>query len=192
MTKKGFLIIFLFISTTTAIAQKMGIEYVTALDSTEVNHYLTFSKNETMTIYYPVGRGVFWNAIIEKPKSFTYSVHNDTMEINMTSVTSTSPINSTERRILNSKFVVTSKNQLYDVKSGYFYIDRRQSNKFKNGVVVFDNNIYIIKKRGNRALRKKLKEINIDDYKTTILRGKSALDKYGVWGINGVLVVEKK
>ncbi len=192
MTKKGFLIIFLFISTTAVIAQKLGIEYVTTLDSTEVNHYLTFNKNGTMTIYYPVDRGVFWNAIIEKPKNFTYSVDNDTIVINMTSDTSTSSINKTEERILNSKFVITSKNQLYDTKSGYFYIDRRQSNKFKAGVVAFDNDIYIIKKRGDRALRKKLREINIDDYETTIMKGKSALDKYGIWGINGVLVVEKK
>ena len=192
MTKKGFLIIFLFILSTTVFAQKLGIEYVTALDSTDINHYLTFNKNGTVTIYYPVGRGVFWNAIIEKPKSFTYSVDNDTMKINMTSVSSTSPINSTERRIVNSKFVIISENQLFDTKSGYFYIDRRQSNKFKNGVVAFDNDIYIIKKRGNRALRKKLREINIDDYETTIMKGRSALDKYGVWGINGVFVVEKK
>lgn len=192
MTKKGFLIIFLFILSTTVIAQKLGIEYVTALDSTDINHYLTFNKNGTVTIYYPVGRGVFWNAIIKKPKSFTYSVDNDTMKINMTSVSSTSPINSTERRIVNSKFVITSENQLFDTKSGYFYIDRKQSNKFKNGVVAFDNDIYIIKKRGSRALRKQLREINIDDYETTIMKGKSALDKYGVWGINGVLVVEKK
>ena len=192
MTKKGFLIIFLFILSTTVFAQKLGIEYVTALDSTEINHYLRLNKNGTVTIYYPVGRGVFWNATIEKPKSFTYSVDNDTMKINMTSVSCTSPINSTERRIVNSKFVITSKNQLYDTKSGYYYIDRRQSNKFKYGVVAFDNDIYIIKKRGNRKLRKKLKEINIDDYKTTIIKGKIALDKYGVCGINGVIVIENK
>ena len=85
-----------------------------------------------------------------------------------------------------------SKNQLYDTKSGYIYVDNRQANKVKYGVVALDNEVYIIKTRGNRALRKKLRQLNIDDYKTEILRGKFAIDKYGILGINGVIVIVKK
>ena len=175
-----------------ANAQRTGIEYITALDSNEVIHYLTFNKNSTITIHYPIGKGVYWDAIINKPKTYLYLLRNDTIDISMTEDTCKKPINYVEKRILNSKFIIKSKNHLYDINSGYIYLDKRHADKYKYGVVAFDNELYVIKKRGNRALRKKMGLLDIDEYRTEILRGKSAIDKYGIQGINGVIEIVKK
>lgn len=190
MIKKSLFIIFLFVSALVN-AQKIGAEFITAIDSTEAKHYLIFNRNNTVTVRYPIGPGVHFDCNSYKPMTFGYLIINDTINIKMIEDTSVTPLNCTGKRILNSIFVIKSKNELYDVNSGYVYVNKELADKFIF-IVAFENEIYTIRKRGNWAFMKKIKHLNMDEYCANILRGKAAIEKYGICGINGVFELEKK
>ena len=190
MFREGISILLFLLITITVNAQKTGIEYITAIDTLEPNHHLIFKKDGTFTLVYHIRRGVNWN--IEKPKTFAYKKVNDTLHISLINESGFATLNTVEKRILNSKFVVESKSQLRDPKSGYIYVSQKCVRKFKNGIIVLENEIYIIKNKKMRGLHRKLKQINIDNYKTKLIRGKRALDKYGFIGMYGVIEITEK
>ena len=100
------------------------------------------------------------------------------IKLNVLNTKCGSKLNETDQREQLSELIIISS-ELY-VK------------KYMNGIIVFENETYVIKNKEMIGLRRKLKQINIDNYKTTIIRGKRALDKYGFIGIYGVIEITKK
>lgn len=185
---KSFMLLFLLISTG-AEAQKVGIEYITAIDTLEANHHLSFNKDGTLTLVFSAGRGVNWN--IKNPRTFKYKKVNNTIHISLVNQSDLPTLNRIEKRIVNSKFIVESKNQLRDSNSGYLYVSKKCVNKFKYGIIVIENEPYVIKNKRKSRLHRKLKHVDMNNYKTQTLRGKKALDKYGIIGIYGVIEITK-
>jgi len=188
--KNGILTI-LLLTSFLANAQKIGVEYITVVDSTSREHWLIFNKNNTVTISYPNYPGLIIDkeAQIKKPKTFSYVMRNSAIEVNMIGDTSIS-LNNVERRILNSRFITTVKNQLYDSESGYTYIDKRKANK--EALFLFDDGNRQIEIKGNRKFKKLTQRLNLDYYEIIQIRGKGAIDKFGLKGIKGVLIIRKK
>jgi hypothetical protein len=44
----------------------------------------------------------------------------------------------------------------------------------------------------NKRLKKRLKQIDLDNCEINVLRGKEAYDKYGLIGMNGVIEITEK
>lgn len=188
MLKKTILLL-LILGSLTVSAQKNNVKYITAIDSTELNHYLTFDNEGNVTINYPFSGGIYWESVMSKPKTFQYRIHNDTLQIEKTQ--SISPNNKTEERLLNSNFIVIDKNQLYDTKSNYTYFSAKKSKKYRNGLIAYNNKIYVIKRKGSRKVKRLMNNTSSDDFKITIIRGKDAVEEYGIKGVYGVVKIKK-
>ncbi len=134
--------------------------------------------------------------------NLTYRISQDTITFQGPDLDSN---NGTIGRLLKSKFRVTGDRQLFDIVSGYTYVDSELISD-KYDIYSIDGKIYkqksvktdgygLVRKdyRPNQKLKKRVKLINADNCKITVLRGKKAYDKYGLIGMNGVIeIVEKK
>jgi hypothetical protein len=191
--KKLESILFLFLMLTFDLsAQKFDVDYTTASDTLEPQHLLTFKKDGTAILRFPMRYGVHWDSLTYEPIIYSFSNIGDTLHFTSLSVGNSEKTNLVENRIQNSKFVVKSKNQLVDLNSGYTYLLNRLTRRMKYGAIAFDNKIYLIKKHGSPILRHKAKNLSPDNFETKILTGKEAFDKYGIKGINGVIEIHKK
>jgi hypothetical protein len=173
-------------------AQKIGIEYRTSIDSSESLHYLSFKRDGTVSIRFWRGPGVYFHDQIQTSITYYYKKIGDTIKINTNSNDINLKDNPVIQRILNSKFILTPKGYLYDFNSGFTYVDNKLTKKTSYGAIAFDGKLYIIRKRGTNSLRRKIKDLNSDNYVNNIIRGKKAFDKYGIKGINGVIELNKK
>jgi hypothetical protein len=105
---------------------------------------------------------------------------------------------------LNSKFVITGDRKIFDVVSGYTYVDSDLISD-RYDIYSIDGKIYkqkrtktdgygLVRKdyRPNKRLKKQVKQIDADNYEIKVLRGKEAYDKYGLIGMNGVIEITEK
>ncbi len=182
-----------FFITINLSAQKVGIEYRTFADTSEVLHFLTFNKNKTLSVRFLRGPGVYFDNSNVSPLNFKYSKSGDTVLVSSHMAKENSNNNLVIKRISNAKFILTPDNYLYDINSGYTYVKNRLTKKNKYGAIAaFDGKVYIIRKRGSSKIKRQLKDLNPNDFETHIIRGKKAFDKYGIKGINGVLELTRK
>jgi hypothetical protein len=189
MIKKVFILFLLQFFLLNISAQRFGIDYRTVLDTTF--HFLTFNKNGTVTLKYIIGRGRYWNSSVPIQRTYSFKNVDDTLYIKAINDSLLIKDDQVEKRIINSNFIVKPHAQLYDLNSGYCYIDKRKTKKIENGAIVFDGKVYPLKKR-NSYLPDRLKNINNDDYNIIMLKGQDAYLKYGLDGMNGVFEFEKK
>lgn len=108
------------------------------------------------------------------------------------------------KRLLSSRFIVKSDKIIYDWVSGYTYVDKKSIDD-RHTIYAVDGEIFkqkatkingyglVVKDyKTNGRLRRKIKQIDVDKYTVNILKGKSAYDKYGLIGMNGVIEIEQK
>jgi hypothetical protein len=195
------LIIFFGLLVNYGTAQRLNVNYRTATDSTEKFHFLVFTDKSNVKLIYPIrnhGDAMFPQ---KREFNFTYTVIQDTIHIQTTDI---NPNNTTIGRLIKSKFQVNGDRQLFDIVSGYTYVDSNLVLE-KYDIYSIDGKTYKqkrIKTDGyglvrkdyspNKKLKKRIKELNADNCKITILRGKEAFDKYGLIGMNGVIEIEEK
>jgi hypothetical protein len=179
-------------------AQKLNINYRTATDSTERLHYLVFKDKSSCRLVYP--NRVHGEVIPPPDFYFGYRVSNDTMTFGYLLLET----NNIVKRLRESKFLITKDGKLVDLVSGFTYVDSKLVSD-KYDIYSIDNKIYKQKRvktdgyglvrndyRPNQRLKKRIKKLNPDNCKITILRGKKAYDKYGLIGMNGVIEIEEK
>jgi hypothetical protein len=189
--RKFLLIGFLILIKINLFSQKLGIDYRTATDSLSRMHYLNFKKDGTISIRFQNGPGVYWGNY--NPTIYRFSKNRDTIRIMNLDSVNISDSSKVLLRILNSKFVVKPNGQLYDLNSGFTYVNKNSVKRMKYGAISIDDKIYLLKKNGRSyLLRRKIKRIDLDLYKSNLIVGKPAFDKYGLKGINGVIEIKKK
>ena len=179
-------------------AQRQNINYRTSIDSTNRLHYLVFTDKSNCKLIYPIIR----HGSVQRPGFyFHYQTSFDTITLQNLLADTSNVIN---RRLKESKFIVTGDGKLFDLVSGYTYVDKDLvSDKYE--IYSIDGKIYkqrsaktdgygLARKdyKPNRRLKKKIKQLNSDDLKITILRGKEAYNKYGLIGMNGIIEIEEK
>jgi len=201
-TMKVLLTLFFGLLINYVTAQKLNINYRTATDSTEKLHYIVFTDKSNCKVTYPIRN--HGDAMFPQPQkrefNLTYKVSLDTITFRGDLDAS----NKTIERLLKSKFIVSGDGQIFDIVSGYTYVDN-ESVSDKYDIYSIDGKIYKQKRaktdgygllrkdyRPNRKLKRRGKHINADNYKITVLRGKDAYDKYGLIGMNGVIEIEEK
>lgn len=178
---RQMLVIILSLSMIDAIAQTRNMTYRTVREDSGSLHYLIFDGRENCTLIVPrVHLGP------TKRVSLTYKVRNDTIRI----AGNVQNADSLTQRILDSHFVIKSKKELYDYKSGLPYVDKKLI-KDDVTVVSIDGKVYKMKGK-NWHIKNKLKNTDPTSYTTRILKGKPAYDKYGLDGLNFVLEIETK
>jgi hypothetical protein len=200
-TMKTSLTIFLGLLINYGIAQQLNIKYRTATDSTEKLHYLVFTDKSNCKLTYPIRN--HGDAMFPQKREFnlTYRVTLDTITFQGPDLDSN---NRTIGRLLKSKFIATADRQIFDIVSGYTYVDNELVSD-KYDIYSIDGKIYkqkrvktdgygLVRKdyRPNRKLKKRVKQINADSCEITVIRGKKAYDKYGLVGMNGVIEIEEK
>lgn len=195
------LIIFFGLTFNYGTAQKLNIKYRTATDSTEKFHCLVFTDKSNGKLIYPIRNHGDTMVPQKREFKFTYSVFQDTVHIQAVDL---DPNNKTLERLIKSKFKVNSNRQIFDVVSGYTYVDNNLvSNKYdiysidgktyKQKRVKTDGYGLVLKDyRPNQKLKKRIKELKAGNFKITILRGKEAYDKYGLLGMDGVIEITEK
>ncbi len=199
-TMRTSLTIFLGLLINYGAAQQLNINYRTATDSTERLHHLVFVDKLNCKLIYSIRN--HGDAMFPQKREFnlTYRVSQDTitfkgedMDLN----------NRTIERLLNSKFVMTGDRKIFDVVSGFTYVDSELISD-KYDIYSVDGKIYkqkrtktdgygLVRKdfRPNKRLKKRVKKIDLDNCKINVLRGKEAYDKYGLIGMNGVIEISE-
>lgn len=192
------LIVFFGLLANHGTAQQLNINYRTSTDSTERSHYLVFTSDSFCKLIYP---NKTHGEMIPPPNfSFGYRVINDTIIFHFLLVES----NSIVKRLKESKFIITADGKLFDVISGYTYVDTKLVSDTYD-IYSIDGEIYkqrkaktdgygLVRKdyRPNQKLKRRIKELNPDNLRVAILRGKEAYDKYGLIGMNGVIEITEK
>jgi hypothetical protein len=188
--RQTFLILFLVFIQFNLFSQKFGVDYTTTIDSINSKHLLTFKKDGNVSVRFILSPGVYWGTY--EPVIFKFSNTFDTIRIFRSDSSKLNEDSKILLRILNSKFIIKPHNQLFDLNSGFTYVDNNCTKKTQFGVIAIDNKIYKISKhRQLSGYSRKINSINLDQYKINILRGKEAIDKYGLKGINGVVELIK-
>ena len=182
-------------------ARQLNINYRTATDSTERLHHLVFVDKSNCKLIYPIRN--HGDAMFPQKREFnlTYRVSQDTITFQGGEMHSN---NRTIERLMNSKFVITGDRKIFDIVSGYTYVDSELTSD-KYDIYSVDGKIYkqkrtktdgygLVRKnyRPNKRLKRRVKQIDVDNYKITVLRGKVAYDKYGLIGMNGVIEISEK
>jgi len=184
------LIVLLTLTLNYGTSQRLNATYRTTTGDTQSSHYLTFIDKVDCRLTFPAHGHV----IMTKRLDFdlTYKVSGDTIVFAGTSLDTT---NQVVRRFLNSRFILKSDKVMYDLVSGYPYVDKRLIDD-KHTIYSIDGEIF---KQNNShkakgRLKRKLKQIaeDKDKYTFNILKGKPAYDKYGVIGMNGIIEIERK
>jgi hypothetical protein len=195
------LIVFFGLLVNYGTAQQLNIKYRTAIDSTEKFHFLVFIDNSNGKLIYPIrnhGDAMFPQ---KREFNFTYRIIQDTVHIQPADIDEN---NKTIQRLIKSRFQTNGGRQLFDIVSGYTYVDNNLVSG-KYDIYSIDGKIYKQKKvktdgyglvrkdyRPNKKLKKRIKELNADNCKIIILRGKEAYDKYGLIGMDGVIEITEK
>jgi hypothetical protein len=195
------LTIFLGLLINYGTAQQLNINYRTTTDSTERLHYLVFADKSNCRLIYPIRN--HGDAMFPQKREFnlTYKVSKDTITFQGDD---TDTNTRTIKRLLNSKFIITGDRKIFDVVSGYTYVDSDLISD-KYDIYSIDGKIYkqkrtktdgygLVRKdyRPNKRLKKQVKQIDADNYEIKVLRGKEAYDKYGLIGMNGVIEITEK
>jgi hypothetical protein len=195
------LTIFLALLINYGTAQQLNINYRTATDSTERLHHLVFVDKSNCKLIYPIRN--HGDAMFPQKREFnlTYRVSQDTITFQGGEMHSN---NRTIEQLMNSKFVITGDRKIFDIVSGYTYVDSELTSD-KYDIYSVDGTIYkqkrtktdgygLVRKnyRPNKRLKRRVKQIDVDNYKITVLRGKVAYDKYGLIGMNGVIEISEK
>jgi hypothetical protein len=195
------LTIFLGLLINYGTAQQLNINYRTATDSTERLHHLVFVDKSNCKLIYPIRN--HGDAMFPQKREFnlTYRVSQYTITFKGGEMHSN---NRTIERLMNSKFVIKGDRKISDIVSGYTYVDSELTSD-KYDIYSVDGKIYkqkrtktdgygLVRKnyRPNKRLKRRVKQIDVDNYKITVLRGKVAYDKYGLIGMNGVIEISEK
>jgi hypothetical protein len=186
------------------LAQKINVDYRTVIEDNQSIHYLIFTdKTNCILRFPPRGHG---DAMLKRTSDYTlkYKVNGDTLTLEFNNAESD---NSIIDRLTRAKFIVKSDKSLYDIASGFVYIDKKKvSDKYT--IYSIDGQIYkqkttktdgygLVKKsyKPSGQLKKKLESLDKEknsNYTMQILKGKQAYDKYGLLGMNGVFEIEVK
>jgi len=200
-TMRTSITIFLGLLINYGTAQQLNINYRTTTDSTERLHYLVFADKSNCRLIYPIRN--HGDAMFPQKREFnlTYKISKDTITFQGDDTDSN---NRTIERLLNSKFVITGDRKIFDVVSGYTYVDSDLISD-RYDIYSIDGKIYkqkrtktdgygLVRKdyRPNKRLKKQVKQIDADNYEIKVLRGKEAYDKYGLIGMNGVIEITEK
>jgi hypothetical protein len=120
-TMKFSITIFLGLIVSSGIAQQLHINYRTTLDSAERLHYLIFIDNSNCKLIYPIRN--HGEAMYSPNREFnlTYNISLDTITFQAKELNSNNKI---LERLLKSKFIVSRDRQIFDVISGYTYVDK--------------------------------------------------------------------
>jgi hypothetical protein len=200
-TMRTSLTIFLGLLINYGTAQQLNINYRTATDSTERLHHLVFVDKSNCKLIYPIrnhGDAMF---LQKREFNLTYRVSQDTITFQGGEMDSNNRI---IERLMNSKFVITGDRKIFDIVSGYTYVDSELISD-KYDIYSVDGKIYkqkrtktdgygLVRKdyRPNKRLKRRVKQIDVANYKITVLRGKVAYDKYSLIGMNGVIEISEK
>ncbi len=174
-----------------ALPQKIGAEYRTAIDSVYSLHYLIFEENGTIEIVFPRSPGVYWDS--QSKQKLSYSRNQDTLFFHAR-IDTTMDCGPVIARLENSISVVTRNKEILEIENRYIYVNNRlvhRKNLDKTTVSSFEGKLYKSRGLSKMLLRRRVKDIDVEDYDIHILRGNEAQMKYGVMGINGVIEIEK-
>ena len=195
------LALFLIFLADCACGQRLNVRYRTATDSTERLHYLVFVDNSRCRLIFPARN--HGDAMVSSGGEYElkYSIHNDTITFDVGNAPSD---HKTIRRLKKSGFVVIGKGRIFDTVSGYTYVDSRLVND-RHDIYAVDGEVFRTRRskvdaygilrrsyRINLRLRKRIKKMNVEVYQVNFLRGKTAFEKYGLDGMNGVIEIEEK
>lgn len=201
------LIILLTLTLKYGTSQQLNVSYRTTLDSTQRLHYLVFTDKSNCKLIFPItnhGDAMANGMSMYKQKrdfDLNYKLIGDTIVFSGTDLDTGNFI---LKRLLSSRFIVKSDKTIYDRVSGYTYVAKNSIDDrhtiyavdgeiFKQKTTKVDGYGLVVKDyKTNGRLRRKLKQIDVDKYTVNILRGKSAYDKYGLIGMNGVIEIEQK
>jgi hypothetical protein len=179
-------------------SQQLNVSYRTSTEENQPLHYVTFIDKEHCQLTFPAGH------LFPPREDFdlTYKRSGDTIVF---SKTGRDTANFAVRRLRNAHFILKSDNTMYDLVSGYTYVDKKSIN-YKYTIYAIDGKIFkqrttkknwyslmsIRDYRTSRRLKRKVKQIDLDKCAITIARGKAAYDKYGLVGMNGVIEIDRK
>jgi hypothetical protein len=184
------LIVLLTLTLNYGTAQRLNAIYRTTPGDNQPSHFLTFIDKVNCRLTFPAHGHVMITKRMDF--DFNYKVSGDNVVFAGTTLDTT---NQVVKRILNSRFILKSDKVMYDLVSGYPYVDERLIDD-KHTIYSIDGKIF--KQNSNHKakgrLKRKLKQIGEDKDKYTfnILKGKAAYDKYGVIGMNGIIEIEQK
>jgi hypothetical protein len=173
-------------------AQRMGSEYRTAIDSLNLLHYITFNRDSSVIVRFPSTPGVFIRDTKAIKINWYFTKKGNSIRIKTDDPIEMVKENIVTQRLANSNFTINQNNTLYDQNSGFTYVLKKSIKNNKYGAFAIDGKIYMIRKRNPIALKKKIKDIQPDQFTNNYLRGRAAYDKYGIKGINGVIEINKK
>ena len=186
-------------------SQQLNVSYRTTLDSTQRLHYLVFTGKSNCKLTFPITNhgDAMADGMSKQKRDFdlNYKLTGDTIVFSGTDLDTSNFI---LKRLLSSRFIVKSDKTIYDCVSGYTYVDKKSIDD-RHTIYVVDGEIFkqkatkingyglVVKDyKTNGRLRRKIKQIDVDKYTVKILKGKSAYDKYGLIGMNGVIEIEQK
>jgi hypothetical protein len=200
------LTIFLTLTLKYGTSQQLNVNYRTTLDSTQRLHYLVFTDKSNCKLIFPItthGEAMMTNRMPQQKRDFdlNYKLIGDTIVFSGTDLDTSNFI---LKRLLSSRFIVKSDKTIYDFVSGYTYVDNNSIDNrhtiyvvdgeiFKQKTTKTDGYGFVVKDyKISGRLRRKIKQIGVENYTMNILKGKSAYDKYGLIGMNGVIEIERK
>ena len=189
------ILLFLYLNSFHVFSQQFGMDYRTTLDTTNRLHHLRFNSDGTLVIKF---FGFPSNSMFP-PNQVTcyYSKKEDTIYISPKDSNNVCADKEVIYRLINSSFIVRSKDELFDMKSGYTYLSnsfvkKNHMDKDNACLVILNEKQYMFGKRGNFLFRYKLKHLDSQNLQTIIIKGPEAYNKYGIKGINGVLLINEK
>jgi len=171
------------------------MDYRTTLDTTNRLHYLRFNSDGILVIKF---FGFPSNTMFPPNEvSCLYSKKGDTIFINPRDTNKVLADKEVICRLMNSRIIVRSKDELFDIKSGYTYLSssivkRNHMDKDNACLVLLDEKQYMFKRRGNFLFRYKLRRFDSHNLQTVIIKGPEAYNSYGIKGINGILLIKEK
>jgi hypothetical protein len=177
------------------LAQQFGMDYRTTLDTTNRLHYLRFNSNGTLVIKF-FG---FPSNLMFPPNEVScyYYKKGDTISISPKDSNKILADKEVIYRLINSRIIVRSMDELFDINSGYTYLSnsyvrKNHMDKDNSCLIILDEKQYMFRKRGNFLFRSKLRRLDSHDLQTIIIKGPEAYNIYGIKGINGVLLIKEK
>lgn len=186
------LVMLLTFVSTCGISQQLNTNYRTSIEETRALHYLIFIDKVNCKLIFPIGHSA---AMFKQKRNFdlSYKRSGDTIVF---LGTGPDTADSFIKQLLKSRFILKSDKTIYDLVSGYTYVDKKSIDD-KHTIFAVDGEIFKQRtaRKGNKMngrLRRKVKQMDLNRCTVNIVKGKSAYDKYGLVGMNGVVEIEQK
>ena len=193
------LVIFVFFvfcfNTIHLFSQVIGDDYRTTLDTTNRLHFIKFNSDGILVVNFFGFPGTV--SLPPNQVSFHYLIKGDTIFLSLKDTNRITIDNDVINRLISSKFLIKSQDELFDLNSGYTYLNnvvvkKHHMNKDNVCLIILDEKKYMFKRRCNLLFRYNLKLLKSKELETIIIKGPEAYNKYGIKGINGVLLIKEK